>query len=329
MARAPGSNVGDIAVVGLPGSFLSSIGTLVDSFALVARQVQDMFAEPYRVAMQSKVRLLSPTGQPLALAGGRALTADGDLHWPGRLQLVYVAAFEAADEHSLLEMLAREKRLLEWLRRQRSKGAVIAGAATAMFVLAEAGLLDKGIAAVPGSFSACFRRRYPLVRPEKRSTVVEQDGVFTVAALADEWMLVVKLVEHCLSAQMSRWLAVTSGLERVRHKSPLSDDPLVAAAQFWLGDRFARPFRISELARELAVSHSTLLRRFERQLSMTPRHYAQCLRIEAAKKMLLTTKRPVEQVGTMVGYTDSRSFRAAFSGHVGLSPARYREAGGK
>src|SRR5581483_8283959 len=131
MARAPGSNVGDIAVVGLPGSFLSSIGTLVDSFALVARQVQDMFAEPYRVAMQSKVRLLSPTGQPLALAGGRALTADGDLHWPGRLQLVYVAAFEAADEHSLLEMLAREKRLLEWLRRQRSKGAVIAGAATA------------------------------------------------------------------------------------------------------------------------------------------------------------------------------------------------------
>src|SRR5215469_2528982 len=103
MAKTPGSNVGDIAVVGLPGSFLSSVGTLVDSFAMVARQVQDMFAAPYRVAMQSQVRVLTPTGQPVVLAGGRALAADGDLAWAGRLQLVHVAAFEAADEESLVK----------------------------------------------------------------------------------------------------------------------------------------------------------------------------------------------------------------------------------
>jgi transcriptional regulator GlxA family with amidase domain len=329
MAKAPESSAGDIAVVGLPGSFLSSVGTLVDSFAMLARQVEGMFAVPYRLAMQSKVRLLTPNGQPLALAGGRSLGADGDLDWPGRLQLVYIAAFAAADEQSLTRMLTHEKRLLEWLRRRRAQGAVIGAAATATFVVAEAGLLNKGVAAVPGMFSACFRRRYPLVRPEKRSTVVEQDGVFTLSALADEWMLVARLVERCLSAHMSRWLVATTGLERVRDGIPLSDDPLVAAAQFWLGERFARPFRIAELARELAVSHSTLLRRFERELSMTPRHYAQSLRIEAAKKMLLTTRRPVEQVGTMVGYADTRSFRAAFTVHVGKSPMRYREAGGK
>jgi transcriptional regulator GlxA family with amidase domain len=279
--------------------------------------------------MQSQVRLLTPTGQPVVLAGGRVLAADGDLDWPGRLQLVHVTAFQAADEESLVKVLTHEKRLLEWLRRQRAQGAVIGASATAMFVLAEAGLLDKGAAAVPGTFSACFRRRYPLVRPEKRARVVEHDGIFTVAAMADEWMLVAKLVEHCFSAHMSRWLAATTGLERIRDSSPLSDDPLVAAAQFWLGERFARSFRICDLARELAVSHSTLLRRFQRSLSMTPRHYAQLLRIEAAKKMLLTTQRPVEQVGTMVGYADIRSFRSAFSGHVGMSPTRYRKTGGR
>jgi transcriptional regulator GlxA family with amidase domain len=329
MPKSPGSVVGDIAVVGLPGSFTSSVGALADGFAMVARQVEEMFAAPYRVAMQSKVRLLTATGQPLVLAGGRSLAADGDLGWPGRLQLVHVAAFHAADEESLIRVMTHEKRLLEWLRRQRARGAVIGACASAMFVLAEAGLLDKGSAAVPGTFSACFRRRYPLVRPEKRATVVEHDGIFTVASMADEWMLVAKVVERCLSPHMSRWLAATTGLERVRDSNRLSDDPLVAAAQFWLGERFARPFRISELARELAVSHSTLLRRFERDLSMTPRHYAQLLRIEAAKKMLLTTQRAVEQVGTMVGYADIRSFRAAFSSHVGMSPTRYRQASGK
>jgi transcriptional regulator GlxA family with amidase domain len=329
MPKTPGGNVGDIAVVALPGSFLSSIGTLVDGFAMVARQVQDMFAAPYRLAMQSKVRVLTPTGRAVALAGGRSLAADSDLDWPGPLQLIHVAAFEAADEESLLNVLTHEKRLLEWLRRQRANGAVLGGAAAAMFVLAEAGLLDKGVAAVPGTLSACFRRRYPLIRPEKRMTVVEHDGIFTVSAMAEEWMLVAKLVEHCLSPHMSRWLTATTGLKRVRDSSPLSDDPLVAAAQFWLGERFARRFRISDLANDLAVSHSTLLRRFERDLSMTPRHYAQLLRIEAAKRMLLTTQRSVEQVGTMVGYADIRSFRSAFSAHVRMSPTRYRESGGK
>ncbi len=329
MAGSPASNVGDIAVVALSGSFLSSIGTLTDSFAMVARQVQDMFAAPYRVAMQSKVRLLTPTGHPVVLAGGRTLASDGDLDWPGPLQLIHVAAFEAADEESLLKVLTHEKRLLEWLRRQHAKGAVIGACATAMFALAEAGLLDKGVAAVPATLSASFRRRYPLVRPEKRMIVVEHDGIFTVSAMADEWMLVAKLVEHCLSPHMSRWLTATTGLKRVRDSSPLSDDPLVAAAQFWLGERFARRLRISELASDLAVSHSTLLRRFERDLSMTPRHYVQLLRIEAAKKMLLTTQRPVEQVGTMVGYADIRSFRSAFSAHVRMSPSRYRATAGK
>jgi transcriptional regulator GlxA family with amidase domain len=329
MAKAPGNRVGDIAVVALRGSFLSSIGTLVDGFALVARQVQDMFAAPYRVAMQSKVRLLTPTGEPVVLAGGRALAADGDLDWPGRLQLVHVAAFEAADEESLVKVLTHEQRLLDWLRRQRAEGAVIGASGTALFVLAEAGLLDKGVAAVPGTFSACFRRRYPLVRPEKRPTVIEHDDIFTVSATAREWLLVAKLVERCLSPHMSRWLATTTGLERVRDSSPLCDDPLVAAAQFWLGERFARSFRIRDLARDLAVSHSTLLRRFEHNLLMTPRRYAQVLRIEAAKKMLLTTQRSVEQVGSMVGYADIRSFRAAFGAHVGMSPTRYRQAGGR
>jgi transcriptional regulator GlxA family with amidase domain len=328
-ANAPRSAVGDIAVVALPGSFLSSIGTLVDSFALVARQVQDMYAAPYRVAMQSKVRLLTLTGQPLGLAGGRALATDGDLDWPGPLQLIHVAAFEAPDEESLLKVLTHSRRLLEWLRRQRDKGTVIGAAGTALFALAEAGLLDKGPAAVPGTLSACFRRRYPLVRPEKRTTVVEHDGVFTVSAMTDEWLLVTKLVERCLSPHMSRWLTAITGLKRDRDSVPLSDDQLVAAAQFWLGERFARPFRIADLARDLAVSHSTLLRRFERNLSMTPRHYAQVLRIESAKKMLLTTQRSVEQVGSMVGYADIRSFRAAFSAQVRMSPTRYRRSGGK
>jgi transcriptional regulator GlxA family with amidase domain len=323
VARATKQVTGDIAIVGLPGSYLSSIGTLADALTLVASEVRHMFAPPYRLAMESKIVLLAPQGRTIVLAGGRSLAVDGGIDWVGPLQLVYVAAFEAEGERSLIKALMREARLLEWLRRQRSRGAVIGSSGVGNFVLAEAGLLQKSAAAPPGPLAPVFRRRYPQIHLERRARIVEHEGVLTASGLADDWTLAVRLVERCLSPHTSRWLAIATG-QRVQQDS-LSDDPLVAAAQFWLGERFASDFRISELARELAVSHTTLLRRFERSLHMTPRRYAQLLRIESAKKMLLTTKRPIQQVSSMVGYADTRSFRLAFAAQVGMSPTSYRE----
>ena len=314
-------------MVALPGTYLSSIGTIVDGFALVAGQIQRMFAAPYRLPMQTQVRILTTSGDRIELAGQRSLSADDDLQTRDSFQLIYLPAFDAADEASLIESLARQTLLRQWLREQRRAQALIGAAGTAVFALAEAGLLDKGIAAVPKELSALFRRRYPRIRLETRAAVAEHEGIFTAGAMTAEWQLVAKLVERTMSPYAARWLATTTGLQRTRDNSPdMSEDPLVAAAQFWLGERFAQNFRIGDMARELAVSHSTLIRRFEHSLSMTPRHYAQMLRVESAKSMLTKTNRSIDQISTMVGYADTRSFRTAFREHVGMSPTGYRSA---
>ncbi len=321
----PGRARRDIAIIGINGARLSSIGTLVDGFALVAQQIQDMFAPPYRVAMESQVRVLATSGDRVALAGGRELAADGDLTAPGQYQLVQLAAIEFSDEAAFLALLDRERELVRWLQAQHAQGAVIGATGTAVFVLAEAGLLDKGMAAVPRELTALFRRRYPQVGIDARASVVEHRNVFTTAALATEWQLVSVLVERTTSTNAARWLAVTTGMQKTRDSSTLvPGDPLVAAAQFWLGERFAQPLRIRDMTRELGVSHSTLVRRFEASLGTTPRRYVQMLRIESARSMLAKTNRSIDQISVMVGYADTRSFRAAFRELTGTSPTDYR-----
>lgn len=305
-------------------AYLSSIGTISDGIVRVDGQARARSIPPYRVASASRLHLLTTAESSVHIAGGRSLTADGDLSSNIPFQMVYVAAFEAVDEQAMETALARERRLVEWLRVQLASGAVIGAADSAVFLLAEAGLLDKGRAALPRSLSALFRRRYPRIQVDTRATVVEQNGMFTAGTLANEWLLVARLVERSMSSMMSRWLASTTGLQRIRDNTLLAADPLVASAQFWIGERFSSNFRIGDMARDLAVSHATLIRRFERSLSMTPQQYVRMLRMEAAKNMLATTSRPIEQISMMSGYADTRAFRAVFREQVGMTPTAYR-----
>ncbi|HSV35083.1 MAG TPA: helix-turn-helix domain-containing protein [Ramlibacter sp.] len=303
---------------------MSSVGTLFDGFSIVARHVLTQYRRP----MTTRVRLLSVDGGNLQLAGGREIASDGDLQGDALYRIVYLPAFQGGSEQGIVTLLDHAQPLLDWLRRQRTQGAVLAASGTAALLLAQSGLLDQGKAAVSKPLAAFFRGRYPQVRPYTRATVVEHAGIFTCSAPTNEWALVSRLVEETVSPISAQWLASAMGILADRRGSPRSsDDPLVASAQWWLAQRFTQSFKIAELAQALAVSHATLIRRFERGLGLTPRAYAQRLRMEAGKSLLRSTQNTIEHIAVTVGYADVRSFRTAFRAHVGLSPSAWRLAG--
>lgn len=324
----PREPVKDVAALLLPGSYMSSVGALVDGFALIARHVFSQFAPPYRHEMKTQVRLLSATLGGVEFAGGRKMDCDGDMLGDAEYSIVFIPAFAVASEESLIMLLDHAQPLTEWLRWQRARGAVLAASGTGALLLCQAGVLDGGLAAVPGVLRGFLRSRYPKVRVAAGATIAEHADVYTCAVPASEWQLVTRLVDRAISPHIAQWLASTIGTDGEREDSRLSsDDPLVCSAQFWLAQRFARNFRVSELASVLAVSHATLLRRFTRSLGMTPRDYASSLRIEAAKRMLRNTQVSIEQIAVMVGYSDVRAFRNIFHKHVSMSPSAYRRGG--
>lgn len=316
-----------LAVVALPNAYTSSIGVLVDSFALLARQVQEQFPQPNRRTMKTQVHLLSPAGRALQLAGGRQMACDGDLQGDTIYRAVYVPAFVAGNEAALASMLDRLGPVLAWLRWQRSHGALLAASGSAVLLLAATGLLNGGRAAVPKQWTPLCRRRYPRLLIERRDALVEWNGIHTCAAAASEWSLAVRLVEHSISPLFAQWLAYATGTQPAQDKTSVSGaDALVNSAQFWLSQRYAQEHSIEQLAQAMAVSHATLIRHFERSLGMTPRMYVQQLRVTAGKHLLQSTNSSIEQIAVTVGYVDVRSFRAMFQRHTGVSPSGFRQS---
>ena len=74
------------------------------------------------------------------------------------------------------------------------------------------------------------------------------------------------------------------------------DDPLVHAAQSALQQREVSPMSVAGLADHLGVSPRTLTRRFRKALTITPQAYLEAVRIDAARRMLEETVRPVEVI---------------------------------
>lgn len=79
-----------------------------------------------------------------------------------------------------------------------------------------------------------------------------------------------------------------------------------------------------ELAEQLHLSPSYLLRLFKSSTGMPPTAYLARRRVETAAGLLLHTTQPVTQIGGAAGWPDQNYFARHFKAHFGLSATSYR-----
>ena len=62
---------------------------------------------------------------------------------------------------------------------------------------------------------------------------------------------------------------------------------------------------------------------------MKIRDYIHSVRIDAAKVLLLTTSREIQEISDLLHFGNRSHFDRVFRQHVGVSPAKFREQGGQ
>jgi AraC-like DNA-binding protein len=102
-------------------------------------------------------------------------------------------------------------------------------------------------------------------------------------------------------------------------------DPVVAQALGLLHSQPERAWTIDELATDVHVSRSTLVRRFNDLVGAPPAAYLTRWRMELAARLLRESEQPVGRICHLVGYTSEFAFSRAFSKHRGEPPGRYRK----
>jgi transcriptional regulator GlxA family with amidase domain len=315
--------VSDLIVVAMRHTYLASLGRLLDAHAMLAELYENNPALSAYSRMHTRLKVLTLDGAAVSLAGGRTLASDGGLSGNIDAQLIYLPAFETPDADDVEAALGETEPVSAWLREQHARGVIIAAAGASVWPLARAGLLGDGQVSIEPRLLLAFRRTFPRLHLDRLHAMSTAGQVMTCAAASLEGEFIARVFARAVSPGVAEWLTMRWGAVGDAGL-PAQSDPLVARAQLWIRERFTQSFRIQDLSATLSVSHQTLIRRFRQSTGVTPRDYAQGLRIQAAKMMLRETPRTVSEIAALVGYADLPSFRDVFKAQEGVTPAAFR-----
>lgn len=314
-----------IAVIAGPGTYLTSLGAMLDAHTRLGEGFVSNPALRNYAQMETRLVLAGWRAGRIGLAGGRGLEADcaaTDLAEP---RLVFLPAVQLGDPDDLAS-LRLPPDALDWLRAQAARGTPIGACGAAVLQLAAAGLLDDAPCAVSPRLLGPLARLAPRARGDADRPICRHRNLWTCAHDADNPALVLRLLGEAISPAVATTLALREppgpeGADLLR-----VTDPVVLRAQLWIRDRFTQRFRVADLARELGLSHQSLIRRFKAAGLAGPREFAQQTRISSARAMLAETHRSVAEIAQLVGYSDIASFRRVFLAVTGQTPTAFRAA---
>jgi AraC-like DNA-binding protein len=105
----------------------------------------------------------------------------------------------------------------------------------------------------------------------------------------------------------------------------------VAKAVSWLRANFSRPMKVEELSELAHMSASSFHQHFKSVTSMSPLQYQKVLRLQEARRLMLSTMIDAGTASRQVGYQSASQFSREYSRVFGSAPtkdiARLREQG--
>ena len=101
-----------------------------------------------------------------------------------------------------------------------------------------------------------------------------------------------------------------------------SQSQQIARAIDWLKNNFTQPLRIDDLATQVNMSTSTLHHHFRAVTAMSPLQYQKWLRLNEARRLLLTENQDATTAAFQVGYESPSQFSREYSRLFGAPPLR-------
>ena len=122
-------------------------------------------------------------------------------------------------------------------------------------------------------------------------------------------------------------LGQVAGLERSLAQIAIGEGRLrrVSGAIAWIKEHFAEPLQVAALAKQVHMSPSALHSHFKAVAAMSPIQYQKRLRLEEARRLLLSEAASAESVAYEVGYASASQFSREYARLFGQPPRRDAE----
>jgi transcriptional regulator GlxA family with amidase domain len=286
--------------------------------------VRDGGAPPY------EVRIASLDGSPLDLGGGLTLGGVASLRDETDPvdTLIVIGGLPAA------EIAASDHALVEAVRAAAGRSRRVVSTCSGAFLLAAAGLLDGRRATTHWAYGERLAAEYPAVDVETDSIYIRDGETWTSAGVTAAHDLVLALVEEDHGPELALALArmIVVCLRRaggqtqfsVQLAAPPARRLPIREVQEYVVANPGADLSLGALAARIHLSPRHFARLFRAEVGISPGGYVDRVRLEAARRMVECTDRPLAVVAAETGFGTGENLRRVFVAELGVCPAEYR-----
>jgi transcriptional regulator GlxA family with amidase domain len=234
------------------------------------------------------------------------------------------------------QLQARLKNVTDWLGEASQTARRTVAVCSGTFLLAQAGLLNGKRAATHWAMCDLLQERFPSIDVDRDSIYVHQQAIWSSAGVSAGIDLALALVEsdcgHEVAMQVARELVVF--LKRPGGQNQFSemlqfqaeDSEAIERLHLWIMENLAmEPLSVQVLAEQMNMSPRNFARIYKQKTGRTPAKGVEGLRLEAARRMLESSQRGVEQIARLCGFGNDERMRTVFQRTLGISPRDYRQ----
>ena len=264
--------------------------------------------------------------RPLRATGGLQVSPEAGLEVLSRAGTIVIPGWRT-------DGAAPSPAVKKALSQAYGRGARLVSICSGAFLLAACGFLAGREATTHWLYAEQLQSLYPDVDVNPDVLYVDGEQILTSAGSAAGVDLMLHIVRKDFGARAANEIArrMVMAPHRAGGQAQFIDRPVPARANDRLGSlleavrrRPAEHWTIARMARHVAMSQRTFIRRFHDSTGMSPGDWVIATRLEAARFLLESSAADVDQISHSSGFGSPAALRHHFRRRVGLTPTAYR-----
>jgi len=273
--------------------------------------------------------LVAASCAPLRASNGMKISADLSFDEAQEaFDIVLVAGGPALPE------AVPDPDMMHWLRTASERAGLYGSICTGAFALGHAGLLDGRKVTTHWQNAEQLASRFPAADVMFDRIYIRDGRLMTSAGVTAGIDLGLALVSERHGPQVA--IAVAKRLVVVAQRqggqlqfspyltAPVDEESPIARAQAHVMAEVGERHTLQSLAEAVGMSVRSFGRAFAQATGITPHEFVERARVDAARRLLEGSDRPLKAVAFDCGFGSADRMRIVFTERLGVSPAQYR-----
>lgn len=274
-----------------------------------------------------ELQIMATSTEPVCGTGGLRFLADSTIFDPDEpIDTLLVGgdpSFEVIDPP-----------VVQWLRRRAPQARRYGSVCTGVFLLAAAGLLDGKRVTTHWECAARLKTEFPDLDIDADQIFIQDGSLYTTAGVTAGMDLALAMVEEDYGRELALIVAryMVMFLKRpggqsqfsVHLAAQMSGKTRIQQAQEYVIANLTKQLSVENLAKQAGMSTRNFARVFRQEMSMTPAEFVDAARLDAARRLLADTVKPMQQIASGCGFGNLDGMRRTFIRNLGVSPGEYR-----